>query len=350
MHRTRRKEAAPSPGRKSSNAFKLVGLALGLVLVAAAPTAAQRAFLSGQFTLSQKTLFVVDTADNSFVAQVQPSDEVNGYVSIAFGELPNVIFAAPTTRSQIELIETTPPFFRFLYEISDFPKWLDVDPIEFKAYVSTFSGLDVVDLDTTETRTIIPASEGGLIEGVAVSPDGSRAYAAVSGNLQRPAGLAIIDTATDQVIGGVPLATGPTLLQGVTVSQDGTRVYVAGFQHNEPLYVVDPFAREVVAEIEFGDLGVPRLSTFAPNDESLYVSTSEGIARIDPATNEIIASAFVQNGLTATDVHPSGDRVYSLDIGGDLYSLDAITLETLEVITTPAANLSLSNEFIAPNP
>jgi len=313
-------------------------------------TYAQPAFVSSAITIANETLFVVDTQDNSLITRTYLSTERSGYTSSAFDSRGENLFLAPTTRRRVEAVSLEAPFNFTSYPLSDFPRWIGLTPDDQKLYVSTASGLEVIDLTDGSSKSVFSVGIIRTVEGVVANPNCCEAYAAVSGNEAFPGGISIIDTTTDTVIDRIVFDLPFTAPQGITLSQDGAHLYVANFVTNGTLIVVDTAAREVVSEISFPLTGEPRVSTLSANGDRLYVSTTDGVAIVDTATNSVILESVVGLFPGALDLHPDGDRLYMLDLNGDLHELDAETLETLDVINTPAANLFQSNEFFAPIP
>ncbi len=101
------------------------------------------------------------------------------------------------------------------------------------------SAVSVID---TATNSVI--STVGMVQpnGVAISPDGSRAYVT---NNPTNAFVSVIDTATDTVIATVAVGLNPQLL---AITQDGTHVYVACFSANS-VFVIDTSTNTVSATI-----------------------------------------------------------------------------------------------------
>jgi YVTN family beta-propeller protein len=94
------------------------------------------------------------------------------------------------------------------------------------AYV-TNSASDTVSVIDTATNTVVATiAVGDNPQGVAVSPDGTRAYVTNggSGDVGDPGTVSVIDTATNRVIVQIPVGLSPG---GVDVTPDGTRAYVA---------------------------------------------------------------------------------------------------------------------------
>jgi YVTN family beta-propeller protein len=87
-----------------------------------------------------------------------------------------------------------------------------IDPAPNKHFV------DVIDTATNKVIAHIDVGRGQTVGAIAVSPDGTRVYAAVGGN------VSAIDTATNKIIG--TLAGVHT--NSMVISADGTRLYLTG--------------------------------------------------------------------------------------------------------------------------
>ena len=90
-----------------------------------------------------------------------------------------------------------------------------------KAYITNSVDNTVSVIETT-TNTVIgsPIHVGFLPYGLAVTPDGSKVYAANDG--ARDNSVSVIDTATNTVSATIPVGLAPT---GVSVTPDGGKVY-----------------------------------------------------------------------------------------------------------------------------
>ncbi len=96
-------------------------------------------------------------------------------------------------------------------------------------------------IDTT-TNTVIgsPIHVGFLPYGLAVTPDGSKVYAANDG--ARDNSVSVIDTATNTVSATIPVGSLPT---GVAVTPDGSKVYIANYLSNT-VSVIDTATNTVI--------------------------------------------------------------------------------------------------------
>jgi len=98
------------------------------------------------------------------------------------------------------------------------------------AYITNASSLNtsvsVIDTATNTVTATIPVGGGPF--GVAVTPDGSKAYVT---NLES-ATATVIAAATNTVVATIPVGNSPL---GVAVSPDGSKVYVANGSSRERL-------------------------------------------------------------------------------------------------------------------
>jgi YVTN family beta-propeller protein len=92
--------------------------------------------------------------------------------------------------------------------------------------------------------------------GVAITPDGTRAYVTIN----FPNTVSVIDTATNTVVATIPVGVGPI---GVAITPDGTRVYVTNDDSNT-VSVIDTATNTVVETIPVGVRPVAVAITPAP--------------------------------------------------------------------------------------
>ena len=102
------------------------------------------------------------------------------------------------------------------------PLGVAVNAAGTRAYVANFGAdsVSVIDIATNNVvhDVLLPANS---VQGIAVSPDGSRVYAAGSSGADGQ--VAVIDTTADTVVSTIVVTRVP---RSVAVSLDGTRVYV----------------------------------------------------------------------------------------------------------------------------
>lgn len=151
---------------------------------------------------------------------------------------------------------------------------------------------------------------GNLPEGVAVSPDGRKAYVANKAD----GTVSMINTVTNQVI-GFPRLLDPNLVmpvQGIAASPDNRRVYVAG-NANE-IFVLDAVNLVQVDTIPViaggGTQPNPQGITLSPDGRLLYVSDNHdggAVTVLDIATKTVVKSISMGPGTMPLGIATSSD-------------------------------------------
>ena len=167
---------------------------------------------------------------------------------------------------------------------------------------------------------------GNLPGGVAVSPNGRRAYAT---NYFGPASVSVIDTATNRTVGNpIPVGDKP---QGVAVSPDGRRAYTANYGSSS-VSVIDTATNRTVGN----PIGVgkdPVGVVVSPDGRWVYVanSGSASVSVIDTATNRTVGNPIgVGNKPYGVAVSQDGGRAYTANAGSDSVSvIDTATNRTV---------------------
>lgn len=201
------------------------------------------------------------------------------------------------------------------------------------------------------TYPVVPAGMENASSGVALSPDGRRLYAAEPGNEQGPGHLldvANVDPATGEVtqVATVPVGSGP---QQIAVSPDGSKAYVANSGNStapgNTISVVDTRSLITVATVTVGPkaIGVSvspdgsRVWAVAPG----YDEAGTSVYVIDAVTNTVIATPTVGPGARRVAFSPDGRTAY-VSISGtqntfdrQIAVLDAATATPRNSITGP---------------
>ncbi|MFD4553555.1 caspase family protein [Streptomyces sp. NPDC058469] len=175
--------------------------------------------------------------------------------------------------------------------------------------------------------------------GVAVSPDGRRAYVTNSSTASGSGlgSVSVIDTATNRTVGR-PIVVGYSPA-GVAVSWDGRRVYVAN-DGSGSVSVIDTATNRTIGNpIPVGDT----LSAVAVSrDGRVYVTNdgSESVSVIDTATNRTIGNPIpVGKKPRGVAVSRDGRRVYVVNRGPDsdsgLGSVSVIDTATNRTVGRP---------------
>ncbi|MFE6746406.1 hypothetical protein ACFVGM_11170 [Kitasatospora purpeofusca] len=185
------------------------------------------------------------------------------------------------------------------------------------AWVATAEGVAVVDTrartrvalvpHTTRTGPVTTGEYRGGGMGIALSPDGARAYVGVN----VPGGngtLEVLDTATRTVVQVVPVGRRPF---DVDVSADGRRVYVTDHDSFDVVTVdTDTWAARRTEVAPYGTEGglgswlKPHYTAVRPSDGALLLPfEGERLAVVDPSTGRVTVEPMTanthQHGVTA---------------------------------------------------
>ena len=227
------------------------------------------------------------------------------------------------------------------------PVGVAVTPDGSKAYVG---GLCVAVIDTStstvtenlcldEPMTVVTASWG-----IAVRPDGARAYLTnasfpVEGT-PRISTLSVLDVATDSEILRIPLGTTPSHVSdpepfGLDVTPDGSLVYVAMADENV-VRIFDTLTnvlKDEVVTVGSRPVGV----AITPDGSHVYVTNSDDatVSVIATATNSVVATIPVGVSPRGVAIHPNGTAAYVANGGVDVDgSVSVIETDTNTVVDT----------------
>ena len=138
--------------------------------------------------------------------------------------------------------------------------------------------------------------------GVAVSPDGTRAYVTNYGS----ASVSVINTTTKAVTATIPVNGSP---RGVAVSPNGTRAYSAN-RFTASVSVINTASDVVSASIGTGDS--PLAIAITPNGDRAYVTlpTSSVMSVLD-LSNDTVSGSFGVGDARAVAISPVHARAYT---------------------------------------
>ena len=209
------------------------------------------------------------------------------------------------------------------FPVGNGPNGIAVSPDGTRAYVCKDNHMvSVIDTATNRVLTNIPV---GLVPtDITVSPDGARAYVC---NLTSHT-VSVFDTATDQVLTTIPVGTHPI---EITVSPDGTRAYVNN-QTSHTVSVIDTATDQVLTNILVGTS--PTGIAVSPDGTRAYICNmySQTVSVLDTATNRVLTNISVGTRPSGIAVSPDGTRAYVTDSSS----------HTVSVIDT-ATNRALTN-------
>ena len=224
--------------------------------------------------------------------------------------------------------------------VGDGPGGIALSPDGSRAYVTRFDDDLVSVIDTTTNAVIATIPVGDYPVQVVVTPDGGYAY------VSNPVGdtVSVIDTATNTVVATVP--GGGQAPNGVAVSPDGAYVYfssaVASLNAGKSVSVVETATNTVVDVITVGDS--PTSVAVSPDGATIYVANSADgtVSVIDAASNSVTDTITVGGGPVGLAVSPDGARVY-------VTHFDSFTGDTVSVINT-ATNAVIATIAVGQGP
>ena len=274
--------------------------------------------------------FYLDNYENTLSTLINPKlmlvKGTDEHVETGEGTV-SVIDAATNT-----LIATVP--------VESSPVGVAITPDGTKAYVAN-RGSDIVSVIDTATNTVTAmVNVGSGPTGVVVTPDGKKAYVT---NLYG-SDVSIIDTATNTVTATVPVGDYPF---GVAITPDGAKVYVSN-AGSSTVSVIDTATNTVTATVPVG--GWTLGTAVNPAGTKAYVTNyNDGtLSVIDTATNTVTATVFVGSGPYGVATNQDGTKVYVANQGSNTVSvIDAATnniISTVDVGESPAA----FGQFICP--
>jgi YVTN family beta-propeller protein len=175
------------------------------------------------------------------------------------------------------------------------PRGIAITPDGTRAYVANL-GTDTVTVIDTAANTILttiplPPDSGPIA--IAITPDGSRAYA-VNSDAES---VSVINTSMNSVIADIPLPDGP-LFGGLAVTPDGSRVYVTDASEPYSVVVINALTNTILTTIPLIHGVFPTSVAIAPDGSRAYVSTlgSSSVEVIDIHSNTVIASLPLAGG------------------------------------------------------
>jgi len=178
----------------------------------------------------------------------------------------------------------------------------------YYAYIAAETGSEVVEVNVA-AGTIVGTISADSVEGVAVTPDGSTAYLAETGQYYVIADDLATKAQTKIEVGAYP--------QDVAVSPTGKVVYATvtagdtGPGGSDVVAAIDPATDKVTADIRVGP--APRQVVFSHDGSTAYVTTETGIYEISTATSRVvrvIPEAGATNGPQGIALSPNGATLY----------------------------------------
>ncbi len=192
-----------------------------------------------------------------------------------------------------------------------------------RIYATNWNSLLTIDTATNTVVGKVPIPNSPYL--IAVDPGGARAYVAYWNWDGGPEGTSVIDLTTNTVV-----ATFPSAPWGFAVNPEGTR-----------LYVTDGYGISVIDGVTYAELArianpcCASLAVTSVASTRLYV-TGDGVSIIDTKTNAVVATADNHLYPTAVAVDHAGARVYiatnQSPYPNSLVILDATTLDIVATV------------------
>lgn len=235
-----------------------------------------------------------------------------------------------------------------------YPTGVAVTPDGSRAYV-TDANTSVWVVNTGSNSVVAKIAAGDTPEAIAITPDGKRAYVTSitcglllcsgPGNPPQLASVEVIDTASNTLtatitIGNLPTVQTPgVLLAAIAISPDGTRAYVSNAEGNQ-IWAIDTGSNQVVATIPTAVLGFVGMS-INPDGSRLYaasVGNPSVVDVIDTKTNAEVTSVALPGNDVPTQIRmaPDGGHAYVTGETGHVWVID--TTRNAMVATIPISN------------
>lgn len=278
---------------------------------------------------------IIDTKKNEVIATVPvgpgpngmavSSDEKRGYV-VNYGPFAGPLGQATSLNDTVSVLKLVPknrdkemkPRVVDTVTVGKGPLGIAITPDDKEVYVTNFGqdatlvpgsveGNTVSVINTSNNRVVATVLVGNLPAGIAIRPDGRRAYV----TCRRTNEVWIIDTTSHSVVGTIPVQSAPA---NVVFTPNGQRAYVTNFGSNS-VSVIDT-ARQTAIPVPDGAairVGlVPIGITISPNGKRAYVASafSNSVSVIDTTTNTVVETLDVAAGPRAVAITPDGDHVY----------------------------------------
>ncbi|WP_345761158.1 cell wall-binding repeat-containing protein [Diaminobutyricibacter sp. McL0608] len=192
--------------------------------------------------------------------------------------------------------------------------------------------------------------DGPGANGVAISPDGTQAYATFMGDTSTVGGgLTVVDLAHNVKLGTI---VGPHRIWDDAFAPNGSKVYAVEPQFGTPqgsVAVVDPATRSILTHISVGE--APLDVIFSPDSSHAYVvndgdGTNAGtLSVIDVAASAVTATIPLGVLPSGVAITPDGSTLFVTNSGDGTHSGTVSVVST----ATNAVTATISNVGVNPN-
>lgn len=219
--------------------------------------------------------------------------------------------------------------------VAPYPAGVALAPDGSRAYVTSQSSGTVTVLDAATGAVSGTFTAGSGSYAVAWSPDGQHAYL----THQLDDAVSVVDTASNTVAATVAVGAEPF---GVAVSPDGARAYVSS-AGAATVSVIDTASNTVTATVPVG--AEPHGVAVSPDGAHVYVAASgaQAVDVIDTASNTVSADVPVGHGVFGLALSADGSRLWTGNGGDDTVSvLDTAGRTVVSTVTVGANPFSVA--------
>ena len=313
-----------------------LSLSVAAVLLANAESAKAEPFAYVVQEEAGGRVFVIDTTTDTVLAPPITVSGVPNWPWSAISPDGKVLYVVARNSNIVSVVDTT--IRQEIDTITGFntPDGMAITPDGTKAYVGEpheddpdipLNRLAIVDLVTNTVTGHVTGVLGAAKEGIAFTPDGALALVAAHPfqSFTGDRGVTVVDVATDTAIDEILLPAG-SRSRGLAILPDGSKAYVAIAEGPNAVAVIDVASRSV-AKIISGFV-TPVGVAVTPDGHAVYVTNLNGssVSVIDTATDTVSATVtgFVRPFHIA--ITPDGAKVYVTEHGnGTVAVIDAAT-------------------------
>ena len=203
-------------------------------------------------------------------------------------------------------------------------------------------GSDLATVDTLSgagSAIGLTVTPGVVVDGLRISPDGQRLYAAVAD--ADGSDLWVIDPDAAHVLTTVAIGSP---IRDLAVSPDGGSVYVLVChpRHGSWLDVVDTRTAQVVSSVDIG--GFPTQMALSRDGARAFVVDGRDVLVICTVTEQIVGTVTVVGLPSGIASSPDGGRLYISDYSGDLTVMGVAPAKTVPLFHAMARALPAMSE------